>query len=100
MRPKRIQWTYLGREHAEWTGMLPGEFPPVRFVLEKLSHDQYRVRCNLDGVPDQPCTGLDKARILAQQLYNTYAFSLFEQLGEGPLHPAAPNPPNHHHESP
>ena len=78
MKIKQLQWKYIGRTNAHWIGMLPDENPPIRFVLEKWSGEKYMIRCDLHGIKNSSCTGLEQAKEQAQELFNGYAHSLFE----------------------
>ncbi len=78
MIPKKLRWKYLGRTNAHWVGFLFGEYSPVRFVLERQSGEQYLIRCDLNGVKNHSCEGLEKAKQKAQELFNGYALSLFD----------------------
>lgn len=81
MIPKKLYWKYTGKTNAHWVGTLTGDFPPVRFVLEKLSGERYLIKSNLDGVQKCTCTGLEAARQQAQELFNGYALSLCQMNG-------------------
>ena len=83
MKIKMLHWKYIGKTNAHWVGTLTGDFPPVRFVLEKLSGDRYLIKSNLDGVQKCTCMGLEAARQQAQELFNGYALSLFQINGNG-----------------
>jgi hypothetical protein len=73
---KKLKWKYIGKVNADWIGMLPEEFPPIRFVLKKVANNKHLIRCNLDGIKNQECEGLQNAKEQAQKLFNSYAESL------------------------
>lgn len=81
MKTKKLVWKYMGLTNAHWVGMLPGEYPPVRFVLEKLSGERYLIKSDLDGIENCSCTGLESAKLCAQELFNGYVHSLLEVNG-------------------
>ena len=78
MKTKKLQWTYVGLTNAHWVGMLPGEYPPVRFILEKLSGERYLIKSDLNGIENCSCTGLELAKLQAQELFDGYVHSLLE----------------------
>ncbi len=78
MIPKKLQWKYIGRTNTLWVGTLLGKYSPIRFVLERLSGEQYIIRCDINGIKNHSCEGLEKAKQQAQELFNGYALSLFD----------------------
>lgn len=78
MIPRKLQWKYIGRTNTHWIAMLPGEYPPIRFALERLSDETYLIKCDLNGVKNCSCEGLKRAKQQAQELFNSYAISLFD----------------------
>ncbi|MBL4575811.1 MAG: hypothetical protein JKY51_06905 [Opitutaceae bacterium] len=78
MTPKKLQWKYIGRTNAHWVGMLPEEHPSIRFALERQSGERYLIKCDLNGIKNHSCEGLEKAKQQAQELFNGYAVSLFD----------------------
>lgn len=78
MKPKSLQWKYIGDKERLWIGELKGN-SHVRFVLEELEEDKFLIKPNLDGIRKLIVRGLAYAKMMAQEQLNGYAKSLFEK---------------------
>jgi len=82
MLPKKLQWTYIGRNGVDWLGNLSDGIPPICFALEKLGDNNYVIIANVEGIPKKPCRDLEQAKIEAQKLFNAYVLCLLEVYGK------------------
>ncbi|MBS1635410.1 MAG: hypothetical protein JST26_05760 [Bacteroidetes bacterium] len=78
MQIRPLIWEYIGTEHCLWRGTADGLLSQVSFfvTLSSKAKDEYLVRCDLNGIANEICIGLEAAKIKAQDLLNSYAISL------------------------
>lgn len=78
MQVKIISWEYIGKEHCLWRGKTDGILCHIIFFITPTGRDQeeYMVRTDTNGIANEICIGLEKAKAKAQELLNTYALSL------------------------
>ena len=78
MQIKQLEWEYVGSEHCLWRGKVDGLLSHVLFFITPTGRDpeEYLVRTDMDGISNEVCIGLEKAKAKAQELLNSYAFSL------------------------
>lgn len=78
MQIKELTWEYVGEDNCLWVGKLDGMFGNIRFFISQANCDpaKYYLRNDINGVPDETCLGLDKAKKKAQDLLNSYAIGL------------------------
>lgn len=78
MQIRPLIWSYVGTEHCLWKGVADGLLSHVTFfvTVHNAATDEYLVRTDLNGVANEKCVGLDAAKVKAQDMLNSYAFSL------------------------
>lgn len=78
MQIKSIIWEYVGSEHCLWRGKTDGLLSHILFFITLTGKDpeEYLVRTDTNGIPNEICIGLEKAKAKAQEFLNSYAFSL------------------------
>ncbi|MCC7302390.1 MAG: hypothetical protein IT233_07100 [Bacteroidia bacterium] len=78
MQVKIISWEYIGKEHCLWKGKTDGMLCHVHFFITPTGRDreEYLMRTDTNGIANEICIGLEKAKAKAQELLNTYALSL------------------------
>lgn len=78
MQVKSISWKYVGKEHCLWAGKPEGIFSQMLFFITSTGNDpeEYLVRTDVNGIANETCIGLEKAKAKAQELLNSYALSL------------------------
>lgn len=78
MQIKKITWEYIGKEYCLWRGKTDGILCHIIFFITPTGRDQeeYLVRTDTNGIANETCIGLEKAKVKAQELLSNYALSL------------------------
>lgn len=78
MQVKKLTWEFTNKEHCQWSGKLDGWLSHIRFFITPTGKDpnEYLVRTDTNGIPNETCIGLETAKAKAQELLNNYAIGL------------------------
>lgn len=78
MQVKKLTWEYIGKEHCLWTGKLEGFLSHIQFFITPTGRDrqEYFIRTDINGIPNETCMGLENAKKKAQDLLNSYAIGM------------------------
>lgn len=77
MQIRIISWEYIGNEHCLWRGKTDGLLSHIQFFITTTERDneEYLVRTDTNGIANEICIGIEKAKAKAQEMLNGYAFS-------------------------
>ena len=78
MQLKSLHWQFIGTNHCLWVGKADGLLSHVRFFITAADgkEEEYLIRTEIKSIADEVCIGLEKSKEKAQQLLDSYAWSL------------------------
>lgn len=78
MQVKALTWEHIGKENCLWKGTLDGLFSHIQFFITPTDRDpdEFLIRTDLNGIPNETCIGLENAKKKAQDLLNSYAIGM------------------------
>lgn len=81
MQVRALIWTYIGKEHCLWTGKMDGLLSHIQFFITPTGRDpeEYFIRTDTNGIPNETCIGLEDTKKKAQDLLNSYAIGMMFQ---------------------
>lgn len=77
MQLRPLIWEYIGSQECLWRGVADGLLSHASFFITGTTQtNEYLVHTELNGIDQVTCKGLETAKDKAQELLNSYAFSL------------------------
>lgn len=78
MQVKSLTWEFIGKKHCLWLGKMDGLFNHIQFFITPTGRDpeEYFIRTDTNGIPNETCMGLENTKKKAQELLNSYAIGM------------------------
>ncbi len=78
MQVKSLTWEFIGKKHCLWLGKMDGLFNHIQFFITPTDRDpeEYFIRTDTNGIPNETCMGLENTKKKAQELLNSYAIGM------------------------
>ena len=85
LKTKTLQWQqrdkdYYGTPCNQWSGTCKGHEQRICLTLTEIKPgtETYRISTGLDGMAHIQVGGLERAKAKAQEIFDSYAYSLFD----------------------